>query len=245
MEYVIIFVIGAVSAFSGSFISGGLSLIAMPLLLLTGMPALSAFGALKVGTLGFDTGGFIRYIQEKKVDWSLFMPLTITSVLGGYIGGNLLLNLDQEIIIKLVGFTILLFVPIVLLHKNLGIIPVKISKKRRWVGHFMSLIAYIYLGSLALGFGMFHSLKQMYFYGLTVIQAKATAKLPTIIGGLGVTALFWASGIIVWGHAFSLLGGMFIGSYFGVKYAIALGDLKLKYVLLATMFGFGTYFLFF
>ena len=245
MELVIIAVIGAVSAFAGSFMSGGSSLISMPLLLLTGMPALSAFGALKVGTLGFDIGGLIRYIQKKKVNWGLFVPLTIMSVLGGYIGGNLLLNLDTDLITKLVGFTILCFIPIVLLQKNLGVVSVNVSKKRCWFGHLMSLVAYIYLGSLAIGFGVFNSLKQMYFYGLTVIQAEATSKLPTVIGSLGVTALFWSNGIIVWSQALSLLGGMFIGSYFGVKYSIALGDLKLKYVLLATMFGFGIYFLFF
>ena len=245
MELLLIALIGALSAFAGSFMSGALSLISMPLLLLTGMPPLVAFGVLKVGTLGFDAGGLIRYIQEKKVDWSLFVPLTVTSILGGYVGGNLLLNLDPELITKLVGFIILIFIPIILFHKNLGVVSVEVSKKRRWSGHVMSFVAYIYLGSLALGFGMFHILKQMHFYGLTVLQAKATAKLPTIIGTLGVTALFWANGIIVWSHALSLLGGMYIGSYIGVKYAVALGDLKLKYILLATMFGFGIYFLFF
>jgi len=35
MDLILIAVIGAVSAFAGSFISGGLSLISMPLLLLT------------------------------------------------------------------------------------------------------------------------------------------------------------------------------------------------------------------
>lgn len=245
MELLVIAAIGAISAFAGSFMSGGLSLISMPLLLLTGMPPLQAFGILKVGTVGFDIGGFVRYVQEKKVDWSLFIPLTITSVVGGYIGGNILLSLNEELITKLVGFIILCFIPIVLLHKNLGIVPIQVSKKRRWLGHVLSLFAYIYLGSLALGFGIFHSLKQMYFYGLTVIQAKATAKLPTVIGSFGVTVLFWINGVIVWSHALVLLAGMFVGAYVGAKYSIALGDLKLKYVLLASMLCFGVYFLFF
>lgn len=245
MDSFTIFIIGIFAAFAGSFISGGLSLISMPLLLLTGMPALSAFGALKVGTLGFDIGGLIRYIQEKKVDWSLFLPLTITSIIGGYIGGNLLLNLDEGLITRLVGLMMLCFIPVVLFQKNLGVVQTQVSKQRRWTGHFMSLIAYIYLASLALGFGVFHSIKQMYFYGLTVLEAKATAKLPTIIGSIGVTALFWLNGIIVWEHAIALLFGMFVGSYLGVKYSVKLGDLKLKYVLLVTMFCFGIYFLFF
>lgn len=245
MELFIILVIGAVSAFAGSFVSGGLSLIAMPLLLLTGMPVLPAFGALKVGTVGFDIGGLIRYIQEKKVDWSLFVPLTVTSILGGYIGGNLLLNIDEEIITKLVGGIMLCFIPLVLFQKNLGVVSMQVSPAKRWAGHFFSLVGYTYLASFALGFGMFHSIKQMYFYGLTVIQSKATAKLPTIIGSLGVTAIFWANGIIVWSHAGALIAGMFIGSYFGVKYSVLLGDLKLKYILLVAMFCSGTYFLFF
>lgn len=245
MELILIALIGFISAFAGSFMSGSLSLISMPLLLLSGMPALAAFGVLKVGTLGFDIGGLIRYIQEKKVDWSLFVPLTITSVFGGYIGANLLLSLDESIITKVVGLLILCCTPIVFFQKNLGVLNFKVSKRRLWSGHFMSLIAYIYLASFALGFGIFHSLKQMYFYGLTVIEAKATAKLPTVIGSLGVTAIFWLNGIIVWEHAIALLIGMFVGSYFGVKYAVVLGDLKLKYTLLVSMIGFGSYFLFF
>ena len=49
----------------------------------------------------------------------------------------------------------------------------------------------------------------------------------------------------MWEHAIALLIGMFTGSYLGVKYAVVLGDLKLKYVLLVSMIGFGSYFLFF
>ena len=245
MDLLVIAAIGFASAFVGSFMSGGLSLIGMPLLLLTGMPTLAAFGVLKVGTLGFDIGGLFRYIQEKKVRWDLFVPLTITSILGGYVGAQLLLNLDQEIITRAVGFIILCFIPIVLWKKELGVTPTVVSKRRRWLGHLGSFIAYAYLASFAIGFGIFHSLKQMYFYGLTVIEAKGSAKLPTVIGSLGVTAIFWLNGVIVWSAALALLVGMFIGSYVGVKYSVLLGDTKLKYILLVSMFGFGTYFLFF
>ncbi len=245
MDLLITAAIGAVSAFAGSFISGGLSLISTPLLLLTGMPALSVFGILKVGTIGFDLGGLLRYIRDKKVDWSLFVPLTITSVVGGYVGANILLSLDEELIKKLVGFSILFFVPVVLIHKDLGVVRVEVSRRKRWMGHVMSFVAYVYLGSLAIGYGIFNSIKQMYFYGLTVIEAKATGKLPTVIGSLGVTVVFWLHGAIVWDHALALLVGMFCGSYLGVKYSVLLGDLKLRYVLLVTMCGFGIYFLFF
>lgn len=244
MELLVIVLIGFVSAFAGSFMTGSLSLISMPLLLVSGVPALAAFGILKVGTLGFDIGGLIRYIQEKKIDWSLFVPLTITSLVGGYIGANLLLSLDESLITKIVGFLILCFTPIVFFQKNLGILNFNVSKRRMWMGHFMSLLAYIYFASFVLGFGIFNSLKQMYFYGLTVIEAKATAKLPTVIGSLGVTAVFWLNGIIVWDYAIALTVGMFAGSYVGVKYAVVLGDLKLKYIFLVSMVGFGSYFLF-
>jgi hypothetical protein len=209
------------------------------------MPVISAFASLKVGTLGFDAGGFIRYVQEKKVDWSLFLPLTVTSVLGGYIGASLLLAINEEVVTKIVGFVILCFVPIVFFYKNLGVSQIAVSKKRRWLGHVMSVLAYAYLGSFALGFGIFHSIKQMYFYGLSVIQAKATAKLPTIIGSLVATAIFAANGVIVWSEAMSLLVGMFIGAYLGAKYSILFGDTKLKYIFIATMLCFGVYFLFF
>lgn len=241
---IVIFIIGLFASFVGSFISGTLSLVSVPLMMAFGLPPVTAFGALKVGTLGFDIGGLIRYFQEQKIDWGLFIPLTITSIAGYALGGYLLLNINTELITRIVGFIILFCVPVMLWGRKLGIEQFEVSSKRRWFGHVASFFVYLYAGSFAIGVGIFMSLKQMYFYGLPLIEAKATSKLPTIIGSLGGVIVFCLYGAIVWSYAIALLCGMFFGSYLGVKYAIKSGNQNLKWLLLLSMSFFGVKFAF-
>lgn len=240
----IIFVIGLLSSFIGSFVSGALSLISIPLMIAFGLPPVTAFGALKVGSLGFDLGGLIRYNEERKIDWGLFIPLTITSIAGYMLGGYVLLNIHTDIIIKVVGIIILLCVPLMVYGRKLGVEHLKVSVMRRWLGHGASFLVYLYAGSFAVGVGIFMSLKQMYFYGLPLIEAKATSKLPTIIGSISGVVVFWLYGAIVWAYALALICGMFAGSYIGVRYAIKTGNQNLKWLLLASMIFFGVKFTF-
>lgn len=58
MELGLIFIIGILSSFLGSFISGGFSILIFSLLSILGYEALAILGLLRLGLLGSNLGGF-------------------------------------------------------------------------------------------------------------------------------------------------------------------------------------------
>jgi uncharacterized membrane protein YfcA len=57
MDLLIILLIGLISSFFGSFVSGGLSMLSLPALLLFGLPPHLALGTYRLGAFGYDAGG--------------------------------------------------------------------------------------------------------------------------------------------------------------------------------------------
>lgn len=241
---VIIFFIGFFSAIASSFVSGALSIISLSLLMLLGLPPTIAFSTFRIGTIGFDLGGFFRYFQEKKIDWGLFWPLTVTALLGTVIGAQIIVHIDQDTLSRVVGLVILLMVPILIWQKNLGVISKSVSTEKRYTGHVISFLLGIWSGSFTLGIGLFSNMQKMYFYGLDLITAKGTSKLPSLIASTVIVITFAWHNLIVWEYVAVIILGTFAGSYIGVKYSIRFGNKNLKLLLIVSMTFFGIKFLF-
>lgn len=235
MEYAIIFGIGLAASFFGSFMSGGLSLIAISALYLMGLPSHVVLSTFRIGAFGFDLGGFLQYQRAGKIVWSLFVPLTIFGLLGSIIGASLVLSADEMLISRVVGFAMLLFIPLALFRPKLGIEQQEVSRVRRWLGHVGTFFVSIWSGSFMVGSGYFSVFKMMYFYGLTLLQAKASGKFPILISDIVIIYMFAQGGIVNWAYGGALLIGMFSGALLGTHFAIKVGDAWLRTILLVTI----------
>lgn len=177
----------------------------------------------------------LSYQNDRKVVWDLFWPLTITGILGSIFGALWLVSIDETLIARVVGIVILLFIPLSFVNQKLGVENVSVSKSRRWTGHVVSFLVALWGGSFAVGIGFFSIFKSMYFYGLTLLEAKASSKLPALISSLCVMGVFWYNNFIQWDSSIALMCGMLIGGFLGAKYAVRVGDKRLKLLLLITI----------
>ena len=100
-------------------------MIAISSLLALGVPAHSALGVYRFGILGFRLGGLKAYIQSGNVIKSLLLPLTILGALGALIGSFFVISVNQDLLEKIIAVVILLFIPLTLLNKNLGVVHQK------------------------------------------------------------------------------------------------------------------------
>ena len=65
-------------------------------------------------------------------------------------------------------------------------------------------------------------------FGKTFLEAAGTRKIPSLAIALvtfGLSALY---GMIDWQRGIFLLSGMIVGSYYGAKIAIAIGDVWMR-----------------
>jgi len=209
-------------------VAGGGTLVTFPTLILFGTPSIVA-NATSTLALVIGTGGSIfsyrRYIPRvKKLLWR-FIPI---SILGGWIGAELLTRTSQKAFEKLIPF-LLLFATILFLSQGLVRKLIKVgpdsahSESRHviWGTILFQLGVSIYGGYFGAGIGIL-MLAALALLGLSDIYEMNTLK--TILGSLiNLVAAIWFifSGLIHWPKAavmtFGALGGYYLGAHFSQR----------------------------
>ena len=70
----------------------------------------------------------------------------------------------------------------------------------------------------------------MWFFGLTIIEAGATAMLPSMISNLMAVGIFAFNGIIDYQFGIALFLGMLTGGRLGAMFAVKKGNAWVKFI---------------
>ena len=135
LELLLFAVIFVVSFFS--VIAGGVGLLTRPILILFGFPPEIAIGSFRVANLFSRLAGLGSMIQGKKaveMDWRLSFYLFIPSLIGGFIGAMIVTTINPPLIKILLGIFVLLIVSVLLIKKDIGIIPLphRMTLTKKW-----------------------------------------------------------------------------------------------------------------
>ena len=76
----LVFLVGIIASYIGTNAGGG-GLISIPAMIFLGLPAQMAIATNKVGALGMTTG-FYKYHKERKIDYSVAIPVAIFGING-------------------------------------------------------------------------------------------------------------------------------------------------------------------
>ena len=231
----ILFVVGFVASFIGNFISGGTSLIGITSMLSIGIPPHLAVATQSVGSLGWRLGGLGQFLKAKKIVWKLVLPLSVIALVGSTVGAHILVSTSEELLNKGVGLIILLFIPLLAIKKNLGVERTEVSKPKTYLGYFFYFVISIWAGFFSAGSGIFFLYIYMFFFGLTILELKGTAKISEIFLDIGAIIVFFASGVFNPSYLLAYFPGTFLGSVLGAKYAIRLGDKWLRIAILVSI----------
>lgn len=233
--YIILFLIGFVASFVGNFVSGGISLISLSSMIFFGVSPQIAMSTYSIGSFFWRVGGFWQFLKARKIVWKLVLPLSIAALLGSAIGARILISVNESLFNKVAAILILLFIPLSLIKKNLGVKKLDISKTKRNIGYLLYFLLSIWAGFFAAGTGIFFLYLYMWFFGLTILEIKGTDKIPGMFLSLGATITFLVSGVVSPTYLLCFIPGAFVGSVLGAKYAIKLGDKWLRIIVLITI----------
>jgi len=224
-----VFFVGFVASFVGA-IAGGGGLISIPFLIFLGLPPQMAIATSKFGGVGLSIGAATKFIKEKKIVWKYIFPLVIISLIGAYIGANILLNISQEILSKVVGIILILLLPTLFLKKEIGLERKTVTKKRRTLGFFIYFLIMVFGGFFGGGGGTLAIYTLTILFGLTIIEANATDIIPWFFMSLFALIIFMMNGIVNYQYGIVLFFGMILGSYIGAHTAVKKGNKWVKLV---------------
>ena len=223
-------VIGLISGFVGAICGGG-GLLSIPALILIGIPAQVAIATNQMGNLGFVLTCSYKFSKGKKIVWSYVGILTVLAVIGGVIGSQILLSVNEEYLNQIVATLILLLIPALYINKDFGVKRNEAaSTKLKVLGYACYFILAILGGFLGGGVGLIIIYLLMFFFGLTVIEANATDMIPWALLASAVLIVFWIEGIVDVRLGIALTSGMMVGGYYGAHTALKIGEERVKQV---------------
>ncbi len=236
MELLIIFAIGFASSVFGSFTSGGFSVMGFALLGAYGLSPLLVLSTFKVGAFGSQIGSLYNFIKADKVHWDKVWLFSILGIPAVYIATTIVVSIDETLLGRIIGFVLLLFIPISLLKPQMGIVSVTTSRLKHYLGHVSYFFISIYAYSFVVGAGIISSFTQSYFYGMTLLEAKGTGKIPNLLKGLVSVFMLNEFGVVDWKLGTVFFIGAFFGSLIGTYYSIQAGDVWMRRILFLTVF---------
>lgn len=226
INFIAVFIIGVVAAFVGASVGGG-GLLSIPLLIFLGIPPQITIATNKFAGIGLSMGALVKYNRSKKVNWNYVLPLSIVAAIGGYLGSQILVNINEEFLSSMVGFLLLLPLPF-LFKKEVGVLDQDRGKVLKTLGFIIYFIGATFGGFFGGGAGLFMFYTLVLFFGFTVIEANATHLFPWLFLSMVASVVFILNGLINFKVGTILLLGMMLGGYLGAKFAIKKGDKWIK-----------------
>lgn len=207
-------------------IAGGGGLIVIPGLLLCGVPPHSALGTNKISAFLGTAIALFTFSKNRLVFWKMVFYGVGFSLLGSWLGSLLALNLDNELLGKIILFSLPVAMGLTLLPKN---------EKRKtefeyngvkfWVIlPLVCLLLGAYDGFFGPGTGTFLILGLHWILGMNLLEASANAKAFNLASNFSAAVTFLFYGAVYWPLAILLSICVMTGNWLGSKLAIKAGS---------------------
>ncbi len=206
------------AAFIAGFIdtlAGGGGLIALPALMMSGIPPLFALGTNKLqGTMGTATATYMM-LTKRRVRWDDVKFLMLSAFIGAALG-TLAVQFIKSELLSLVIPAVLLLIGIYFI---LAPRPVEgITKPRLSKGRYQKIIVPSigwYDGMFGPGTGSFFALAGVSLRGHGLIDATAVAKTLNFSTNIASLMVFLLAGKVVWLLGILMMVGQFMGAWSG------------------------------
>ena len=224
-----LFFVGMVAGFLDTLVGGG-GLLAVPALLLSGIPPIYVLGTNKFqGSMGTGIATLLLF-RKKKLNWSAIKYLMLVSFIGSVIGGVIVQFIDT----KALSFAI----PIVLVFISIYFIispkPKTTSKDRvssKSFDKYAVPAVGFYDGMFGPGAGSFFVMTAVMLKKLEIIQATILAKPLNFASNIAGFIVFFSFGHIAFLIGLVMMTGQLIGAFFGTHYLLKANPLVIRFLI--------------
>jgi len=229
LDFLIVFIVALFGGAYSTLVGGG-SLITIPTLIFLGLSPSLAIATNRTGVIGVPIAGWYKFHKKKKINYKIGWIIAIPAFIGAFFGAQVVLNLDEEFLRKMIAAFTLTILVLLILKPNMGIesLQKKIKHKHYILGGILSLFIGFYGGVYGAGAGTFFSYLLIILFGQTMIESAATRKIAGFSFNAMAAVVFLYHGVVIFSIAIVLFLGTFIGSYIGATYSDTLGNVWIK-----------------
>jgi len=221
------------AAFVAGFLdtlAGGGGLIALPAVIMSGIPPLLALGTIKLqGTMGTATATLMM-LRGRRVSWDEVKLLMLSAFIGSALGTCALQFINAELL-RFIIPGVLLFIAIYFLvspQPETGGKP-KISSPL-YRNCIVPAIGW-YDGMFGPGTGSFFALAGVSFQGRNLLDSTAVAKTLNFSTNIASLFVFLTVGKVVWVVGLVMMAGQFLGAWAGANCLFKINTKYLRFVI--------------
>ena len=189
-----LFFVGVVAGFLDTLVGGG-GLLAVPALLLSGIPPIYVLGTNKFqGSMGTGIATFLLF-RKKKLDWNSVKNLMFASFIGSIVGGVIIQFVDTQFLSFVIPI-VLVFIAIYFIISPKPKSTVSNSKPNKKFELFAVPVVGFYDGMFGPGAGSFFAMTGVMLKKLEIIQATILAKPLNFASNIAGFIVFFSFGHI-------------------------------------------------
>jgi uncharacterized protein len=219
------------AAFVAGFLdtlAGGGGLIALPALIISGIPPISALGTNKLqGSMGTATATFVM-LRKKRVNWHDVKYLMRSAFIGSLLGTIAVQFINTEILDFVIPAVLLLMVIYFLFMPQPTTVNSKPKISNTTYQRFIVPAIGWYDGMFGPGTGSFFALSGVSLRGYGLIDATAIAKTLNFSTNFASLIVFLIAGKVVWIVGFIMMLGQFIGAWAGSHFLFKINPKYLR-----------------
>ena len=213
-----LFIVGMVAGFLDTLVGGG-GLLAVPALLLSGIPPIYVLGTNKFqGSMGTGIATLLLF-RKKKLEWNTIKYLMLASFIGSVIGGVIVQFIDTKVLSFVIPI-VLVFIAIYFIISPKPKVGPQNSVSNRSCDKYAVPSIGFYDGMFGPGAGSFFVMTGVMLKKLEIIQATILAKPLNFASNIAGVIVFLSFGHIAFLIALIMMIGQLIGAFFGTHYLL-------------------------
>jgi uncharacterized membrane protein YfcA len=224
-----LFFVGVVAGFLDTLVGGG-GLLAVPALLLSGIPPIYVLGTNKFqGSMGTGIATFLLF-RKKKLDWNSVKNLMFASFIGSIVGGVIIQFVDTQFLSFVIPI-VLVFIAIYFIISPKPKSTVSNPKTNKKFELFAVPVVGFYDGMFGPGAGSFFAMTGVMLKKLEIIQATILAKPLNFASNIAGFIVFFSFGHIAFLIGLLMMMGQMIGAFFGTHYLLKANPLIIRFLI--------------
>ena len=213
-----LFIVGMVAGFLDTLVGGG-GLLAVPALLLSGIPPIYVLGTNKFqGSMGTGIATLLLF-RKKKLEWNAIKYLMLASFIGSVIGGAIVQFIDTKVLSFVIPIVLVFIAIYFIISPKPKVGPQNSVSNRSFDKYAVPSIGF-YDGMFGPGAGSFFVVTGVMLKKLAIIQATILAKPLNFASNIAGFIVFFSFGHIAFLIGLIMMLGQLIGSFCGTHYLV-------------------------
>jgi hypothetical protein len=218
-------------------ITGGNSLINVPLMIMVGMSSREAVATNMFAVVFMTISSTVRFARDKLISARLALPLCALTAVSSAVGAELAVKLPEAVVKTIVGVSMGLLVVFMTVRRSSTSRAVSIPPTAAAVGFVLTFVLGIYGGLFSGGYTTLMTVLGVACFGLRMLESVAIMKPVNLVSCVAASLIFFWAHLIDFRVGIPLAAANLVGGYVGAQLAVKSSERLVRALFLATVAG--------